>query len=241
MAHWPVLVLVYLGALLRPATVVPPAQSVTAASPAAPFFAAGTDIAATSAYVWRGFVPSGFSVQPSLWIGAGPVTVSSWMNLAEVDGLDPMTEHDLTVDYSARAAGGTISMGYINYVFPGVQAGGHSQEVYAGYAHASRFSPAVRVFHDFAEGSGTYVSAGAALPHAFGGGRWVVTGRASIGYNHRQWIDLSTWNDLNVGVTLALPVIAKRLAIAPFVARSQSLNAAAVPSRWYGGVGIGIK
>jgi hypothetical protein len=210
-----------------------------AAPEQAPLFAAGSDILATSAYVWRGFVPGGFSVQPALWITVGRLTVSSWMSFANFDG--PMTEHDLTIDYTTPVPHGDMSIGYVNYAFPGSSEGAHSQEVYVGYTHRSPFSPTLRVFHDLDVGSGTYVSGSLSYTFAVTSARLEFTPSAAIGYNHRQWVDASTWSDLNVGITVALPAILERMRVAPFLFRSQSLNRAEFPSRWYGGVGISLK
>ena len=229
------------GAETQPAA-APADEASTPAAPApepGPLFGAGSDILATSAYVWRGFVPGGFSVQPALWISVGRLKVSSWMNFANFDG--PMTEHDLTIDYTTPAPGGDLSIGYVNYVFPGAAEGAHSQEVYVGYTHRSPFSPGVRVFHDVDAGSGTYISGSLSYTYAMTPAGVEFTPSAALGYNHRQWIDVSTWSDLNVGITVSLPAIVARLSVAPFLFRSQSLNRAAFPSRWYGGVGVSMK
>ncbi len=214
----------------------PPRASVASG----PLFRAGTDLVATSAYVWRGFVPTGVSVQPALWIKAGPVTVSSWMNLSRVVTPSAMTEHDLTIDYAVGAPGGTFSAGLIDYVFPGALADTHSDELYVGYDVAAPFAPTLRVFHDIRAGSGTYVTAGASATRALGRG-WKVTPSVAVGYNHRQWIDASTWSDLTIGMKVTSPAIVGRLVVAPFVNRLQALDGQWFASRWYGGVGVGAK
>jgi hypothetical protein len=212
-------------------------------APAAPRLqvTAGTEFMATSAYVWRGFVPNAsFSVQPNTWVKVGDITVSSWMNVAREHAHNrPVTEHDLTVDYSKTRGNVTWSAGWINYVFPELTVGRHSNEVYVGVAHVSYLNPSVKVYQDVHEGSGTYVSA--AVNHAYEVGRFTLTPNAALGYNHHQWIDVSTFSDLNVGLKLTVPTPIKRLTLAPFVNHSRSLDTSVIPNRTFGGLAFAVR
>lgn len=202
---------------------------------------AGTDLVATSAYIWRGFVPTdAFSLQPTSWIRVGGLTISSWANVAGRRAGGPLTEHDVIVDYSASVGRLTLSAGWINYVFPPAETGRHSDEVYAGVAHASYLNPAVRVYQDVHAGSGTYLNAGVAHEYPMGHGI-AVTPSASIGYNHHQWIDRSTFSDATVGVKVKMPTGLKHLSVAPFVNYSRTLARELFPSRIYGGLGISVQ
>jgi hypothetical protein len=201
---------------------------------------AGTEFMATSAYVWRGFVPNAsFSVQPNTWMKVGDVTVSSWMNVAREHVQNrPVTEHDLTVDYSKSRGNVTWSAGWINYAFPELTAGRYSNELYVGVAHASYFNPSLRVYQDVHEGTGTYVNA--AVSHAYEVADFTLTPSVALGYNHHQWIDVSTFSDLNVGLRLTIPTPIKRLSVAPFVNHSRSLDAV-IPSRTFGGLALAVR
>ncbi len=200
----------------------------------------GVDLVGTSAYLWRGFVPTdALSVQPNLWIKAGDVTLSSWGNTARprVGGL--LTEHDFTVDYTRTAGRYVVSAGWINYLFPSVDVGRYSNEFYVGVSHASFLNPAVRVYHDVQVGAGTYVNAG--VSHEFAVGRALVTPSVAVGYNRHQWIAESTWSDALMGVKVKVPTSSKRLTLVPFVNYSRSLASGLFPSRFYGGLGVSVQ
>ena len=136
-------------------------------------FAAGVSV--VSAWVWRGFVLSDApAVQPTAWVKAGPLTVTSWMNVGEsVNGGHAFTEHDLTVDYSVPVGQATLSLGWTNYMFADLTEGRHSNEFYAGVAGGGFFSPALQVYHDVQEGHGTY--AVVTVSHAFAIEPWKVS------------------------------------------------------------------
>lgn len=201
---------------------------------------AGTDILGTSAYIWRGFVPTdAFSLQPNSWIKAGGLTLSSWSNMAGRNAGGFLTEHDFTLDYSKSAGRLTMSAGWINYVFPPAETGRHSNELYVGMAHASYLNPAVRVYQDVHAGKGSYLNV--AIAHEYPVGRVAVTPNATLGYNHHQWIDRSTFSDAAFGVKVKIPTPIRRLSISPFVTYSQTLAADIFPSRLYGGLGISVQ
>ncbi len=154
---------------------------------------AGTEFLASSSYVWRGFQPnSSFSVQPNTWVKIDNLTVSSWMNIARrhVEHR-PVTEHDLTIDYSATRGAFTWSAGWINYVFPEVETGRYSNELYAGFSHSSYLNPSFRVYQDVHAGTGTYVNVGVSHTYPVVSSKVTLMPSVALGYNHRQWIDTS--------------------------------------------------
>ena len=201
----------------------------------------GVDLVGTSAYLWRGFVPTdAASVQPNLWMKVGDVTVSSWGNTARPSaGGSMLTEHDFTVDYTRTTGRYVVSAGWINYLFPTVDVGRHSNEFYAGVSHVSFLNPTVRVFQDVQAGAGTYVNAG--MSHEFAVGRTLVTPSVAVGYNRHQWIAESTWSDAVMGVRVKVPTPSKRVMLAPFVNYSRSLASGLFPSRFYGGLGVSVQ
>jgi hypothetical protein len=234
----------------QPAVAMPQASSGAASSqapapPSAPKFTvtAGTEFIGSSSYVWRGFQPnSSFSVQPNTWVKVGNVTVSSWMNIARrhVENR-PVTEHDLTVDYSATRGAFTWSAGWINYVFPELETGRYSNELYAGFSHGSYLNPTFRVYQDVHEGSGTYVNLGVSHTYPVIGSKVTLSPSLALGYNHRQWIETSTFSDLNMGLRLTVPGPVKRLWLAPFINYSRSLDRAVLESKTYGGLSVAVR
>ena len=204
---------------------------------------AGVDVMATSAYVWRGFVPTDApSVQPAPWIKIGAVTITSWANVASHGSIGtPITEHDATIDYTRQTGAFALSAGYTNYFFPHASSDRISHEFYAGVAHDSYFSPSLRIYRDVAAGHGTYANASVAHTYALASRRITLTPNAAIGFNHHQWTNRSTWSDLSLGVRSTLPPVSSRLSLSPFITYSRSLAADMLPSRLYGGLVISAK
>jgi len=236
-------------AAVQPPPVAAPGTPAPPATPAAaPRFnvTAGTEFLASSSYVWRGFQPNGsFSVQPNTWVKIDNLTVSSWMNIARrhVEHR-PITEHDLTVDYSATRGAFTWSAGWINYVFPEVpagQSGRYSNELYAGFSHGSYLNPSFRVYQDVHAGTGTYVNVGVSHAYPVVSSKVTLMPSVALGYNHKQWIDVSTFSDLNLGLRLTVPGPVKRLWLAPFINYSRSLDRAVLESKTYGGLSVAVR
>jgi hypothetical protein len=222
----------------------PPVAAPAPPAPARRFnVTAGTEFLASSSYVWRGFQPNGsFSVQPNTWVKIDNLTISSWMNIARrhVEHR-PITEHDLTVDYSATRGSFTWSAGWINYVFPEVETGRYSNELYAGFSHSSYLNPSFRVYQDVHTGSGTYVNAGVSHTYPLIGSNVTLAPSVALGYNHKQWIEASTFSDLNMGLRLTMPGPVKHLWLAPFINYSRSLDRAVLQSKTYGGLSVAVR
>jgi hypothetical protein len=202
---------------------------------------AGAEIVFTSAYIWRGFVPTdAMSYEPTSWVKFGDITVSSWFNIAGDQPTGPITEHDLTVDYSKGFGSWTVSGGYINYVFPGASTDRVTHEFYGGVALAGPLNPTVKVFQDVHAGTGTYVAMGASQSVALKHGVTLTPG-VVVAYNHHQWIDDSDWSDANFSLKLSIPFPRQRVWLTPFMAYSKSLNEDFFPNKFYGGVGIAVR
>src|SRR5688572_8030367 len=148
----------------------------------------GSEVVATSSYIWRGFEDGGFSVQPRTWFRMGGFKTSSWFNLAaDTTERSTFTEQDITVEYGRSIASYTITGGWNGYFFPSGY--GHSHETFVSVQRAGPLAPSVSVYHDFRLGNGSYVSAGVA--HAWpalipGVG---LSSTFSVGYNHHHWTD----------------------------------------------------
>jgi hypothetical protein len=228
----PVLLVVASSASAQPSSDSPPAPRVTV----------GTDIAAVSAYVWRGFVPvPSTSVQPSLFVKAGDLTMTAWSNFASrgPNG-EAFTEQDITVDYGWTRGNAQMSVGYIWYAFPDLDGNQQSHELYAGITAPWRFSPSFRIYQDVGTGRGTYAQASVAHERPLY--RTLrVTASASLGYNHEQWVAGSGWSDLVLGAKVTIPTPQPRVSLAPFLFYSQSLDAERFPSRMFGGLNISLR
>src|SRR5688572_14238210 len=92
----------------------------------APTVTGGVNVDLFSHYVWRGFVlTDGFAFQPSVFVSTKGLTVTSWSSWSSTDAgcFDPddcpaIREHDFTIDYTRPVGSATLSVGYINYLFP---------------------------------------------------------------------------------------------------------------------------
>ncbi len=201
----------------------------------------GADLLATSAFVWRGFVDCDSTVlQPDVWVKAAGLTVSSWFNYAPTaPGSRPLTEHDLTVDYSFTRGKYTTSVGWTNYAFLDVDNDRVSNEVYVGLAREGMLSPTLKVFQDLQQGSGTYASLG--VQHAFSlGGTVGLAPSLAVGYNRRLYTPYSGFSDAVLGLKATIQTPVKGLALQPFAAYSLSLDDRIATDRFYWGVGASI-
>lgn len=241
----------------------PAAAPAPAAEEPAPSVTGGVNVDLFSKYVWRGFaLTDRFAFQPSVFVSTKGLTVTSWSSFSPT-GVDDnggfpgcfnedcpaWREHDLTIDYSKPVGKATISVGYINYLFPpfrtesakAVDAVGMTNEIYAGAAFAAPGNPFVKAYIDI-DGNeedgdtsrGTYLQFGVSQPIALAEGKATLTPMFSVAYNFNQWIaengcDFSDpdgpsacWNDANLGVKLAVPV--GKLTITPAAYVSIGLN-----------------
>jgi hypothetical protein len=189
-----------------------------------------------SHYVWRGFVlTDAFAFQPAAWVKMGDLTVSSWSSWSEGQDGGPLMEHDLTVDYTRAVGKATLSVGYINYLFPAIDEGSVSNELYFVSAFAAPLNPTVKAYVDVHEGSGTYLNFGISQPLPLNS-KLTLTPSFAIGYNHQQWIDESAWNDANFGLKLTVPINA-HFTLGPGIYYSKGLNDA-IPDKFYGGLSV---
>lgn len=201
----------------------------------------GGDVAITSAFVWRGFVlHDGACLQPDVWLALSDFTVTSWLNVRRgIPGDNHFNEHDFTVDYSRDAGRMTLSAGWTNYRFFGLEAG-HTNEFYAGASADVLLQPGVTVYKDVQMGSGTYVSVSAGHQWPMGG-RATAGAQVAFGYNNHLYIDGAGLSDVAVTLSLSLPVPSARLLLEPTLTYSHSLMPDAFPSRLFGGLSVALR
>ena len=240
------------AASMTVAVQTPAATPAPAPEPApAPSVTGGVNVDLFSHYVWRGFVLSDrFAFQPSVFVSSHGLTVTSWSSWSSTgaadDGSFPdcfdsdcpaLREHDLTIDFTKPVGKATVSVGYINYIFPGFRtdtakaadAVGVTNEFYAGVTFTAPGNPFVKAYFDVdgddgADVSrGTYLQFGVAPAFPIADGKATLTPMFSIAYNFKEWIPDNDWNDANFGVKIALPVN-KHFTITPAAYVSVGLN-----------------
>jgi hypothetical protein len=228
----------------------PPAAAAPAPAPApAPSVTGGVNVDLFSHYVWRGFVLTDrFAFQPSVYVSTHGLTLTSWSSWSSTgaadDGSYPdcfdsdcpvLREHDFTVDFTKPVGKAALSVGYINYVFPGFRtdsakaadAVGVTNEIYLGAAFTVTANPFVKIYFDVdgndgADTSkGTYLQFGVSQPFPLGKSKATLTPMFNMAYNFGEWIadggcditdpssGANCWNDANLGVKVALPVTSK--------------------------------
>jgi hypothetical protein len=242
-----------------------------APEPEPPSVTGGVNVDLFSHYVWRGFVlTDGFAFQPSVYVSTKGLTLTSWSSWSSTDYgcFDPddcpaIREHDFTVDYTRAVGNGSLSVGYINYLFPpartdaakAVDAVGLTNELYAGYTFTAPGNPFVKAYFDV-DGNdttdssrGTYLQFGVSQPIPLAEGKATLTPMFSVGYNFKQWIADNEWNDANLGVKVAIPV-SSHFTITPSAYISIGLNDTVrslgygddpldpARAKFYGGVGF---
>jgi hypothetical protein len=243
----------------------PPAAAPAAEEEAAPSVTGGVNVDLFSHYVWRGFaLTDGFAFQPSVFVSTRGLTFTSWSSWSSTDAgcFDPddcpaLREHDFTVDYTRGFGKATMSVGYINYLFPpyrtddakAADAVGVTNELYGGVTFTAPGNPFVKAFVDVdgddgADTSrGTYLQFGVSQPIPLAEGKATLTPMFSVGYNFKQWITENDWQDANLGVKVAIP--AGKITITPAVYLSIGLNDTVKAigygdgdTKFYGGVGF---
>jgi hypothetical protein len=249
----------------------PPAAAVAPApEEPAPSVTGGVNVDLFSHYVWRGFaLTDGFAFQPSVFVSTKGLTFTSWSSWSstdagcfDVDDCPALREHDFTVDYTRPVGMATVSVGYINYLFPPLRVDaakdadqvGVTNEIYGGVTFTAPGNPFVKAFIDV-DGDdldnisrGTYLQFGGSHPIPLAEGKATLTPMASIGYTFKQWNTENDWQDANLGAKVAIPL--GKITITPAVYVSIGLNDSvrsigygddpADPARakFYGGVGF---
>ena len=153
-------------------------------------------------YLLRGFEFSqGPVVQPTITATSGNATVGVLGNYDTVT--DTFNEVDLFGEYSRTVGRVTLTAGYNNIHFFGIDGLPRTQEAYvkAGLPDAS-LAPYVTVVHDFDHGKGTYAELG--VSHQPQGSPAIFS--ASVAYNNHYYREGSGFSNAVVGASFPIPV-----------------------------------
>ncbi len=145
----------------------PPPATAPAVAPVeepAPTVTGGVNVDLFSHYVWRGFaLTDGFAFQPSVFVSTKGMTFTSWSSWSSTDAgcfnaddCPAIREHDFTFDYTKPVGAATVSVGYINYLFPpyrtdeaeAADAVGATNELYGGVTFTTLLNPFVKAYFD---------------------------------------------------------------------------------------------
>jgi hypothetical protein len=204
-----------------------------------PAVTAGSEVVATSRYIWRGFEDGGFSLQPNTWIEFGGWRATSWFNLAaKPTERSAFTEQDVRVQYARRFGSYEIAGGWTGYFFPcGYR---HSHATFVTIEREGPLTPSIAVYHDFRLGNGTYVNAAIAHPWPAIIPAIELASTFGVGYNRHQWTDETGFSDANIGLRGTWRGNG-RISLSPFIKYSRSLNRLMVPTRTYGGIELAVR
>src|SRR6056297_1722896 len=147
---------------------------------------AGADF--VSGYVWRGMTfNDGLVIQPWLDVSANGFAVNVWGNYDVHDYHDTLddsefSEIDWTLSYDFTLEPVNLSVGHIEYLFPGSDTPG-TGEVFlsAGISPVKGLSAGIDIYYDYDEVEDYYLSAGPSYDYEFDCGFSVGAG-ARAGY-----------------------------------------------------------
>ena len=252
--------------VLEAQTPPPAAAPAPAPEEPAPSVTGGVNVDLFSHYVWRGFaLTDGFAFQPSVFVSTNGLTFTSWSSWSSTDAgcfnaddCPALREHDFTVDFTKPVGTATVSVGYINYLFPpyrtdeakAADAVGVTNELYAGVTFTAPAQPVREglLRRRRRRTTATPRRAPTCSSASASRSRWPRARRRSRRCSRSpttssQWITEDDWNDANLGVKLAIP--AGKFTITPAMYLSIGLNDTVKAigygdgdTKFYGGVGF---
>jgi uncharacterized protein (TIGR02001 family) len=133
------------------------------------------DVALFGKYVWRGIsTTDGAVVQPSVTLEhPSGLCFNLWANVDATDVNDQsgkISEIDYTLDYTWQGYGSDLSVGAVHYTFPntGIES---TSEVYLGAGFDAPLCPCARLYYDFGQTDGFYLSLGGSHSLGLSAGR----------------------------------------------------------------------
>jgi len=206
---------------------------------------AGMDV--VSAYVWRGITfNDGLVLQPSVDVSSNGFGINVWGNL-DVDDYDDtldsgeFSEVDITLSYGFDLDPVSVTVGYIDYLFPNGIEG--TREAFLGVSTepVPGVSLGLTGYYDFDEVDDYYFNLGVGYAHEFNGGLAMGVS-ASAGYAGEDMSagDDGGLNEYTLGVD-ATYVVTEALCLGAFVAYTDTFDEDVLPEQdvdVYGGASI---
>lgn len=200
------------------------------------------EAAAVYNYAWRGFMlAEALVVQPSLTLGLGEtgIALNIWGSAAITDRdlYEGADELDFTLSYDmplGENAG--LSVGYIQYTFPGLEEDNLSGETYASISFDNTLAPSILASYDFWLMEAFYASAGIGPEFAVGESATLGLG-ASVGVSN--YAEEFGFNDVQASASLGLTL--GGAAVTPFAGFSYGADKVNVDnSAYWAGVSVGF-
>ncbi len=197
-------------------------------------------------YLWRGQnLGSDTSFQPYVTASPdfepfGDLSFTYWLDFTQNSRSTNEREQDFMVDYTfpfddMLICAGLInddtpdfikgildfdfSAGYIYYYFP--PDGTDSHEYYFKIASNMILHPYIAIYHDFDQGSGTWIERG--ISQDFDLKLFTLSTFAILGYNHRQWAKTEGFCNLHFGGSIPIE-LGTHMVIEPFLSYSKRLD-----------------
>lgn len=198
-------------------------------------------------YLWRGLnLGSDTSWMPYVTVSPdfepfGDLSFTYWADITQNERGNDEREFDFVVDYTfsflelmkqmfcynpddnpeliTKLLDFEFSAGYIYYYFPPDSTDSH--EYYFKMVHNLPLHPYMAIYHDFDQGSGTWIERG--ISQDFDLKLFTLSTFASIGYNHRQWVKDEGFANLHFGGSIPVE-LGTHMIIEPFLSYSKRLN-----------------
>lgn len=202
-----------------------------------------------SKYVWRGIPQTTEGAfQPSLtFAGDKGYSLNVWASYDNDAG--ELREVDYTGDYTWSAAGVEMSAGVIHYAFPNTNFSS-TTEVYLGVGFDAPLSPTAKLYYDFREADGFYLSLGGSHSLSLGeeGNAKALDLAASVGLGSSDFNDFYFGQDKTALVDFLLSAsmsfpMGESGAIMPSLSYTRLLDSklkggVADPDSFFGGVTV---
>lgn len=174
-----------------------------------------------SSYIWRGFeLHEDMAVQPSVGITYRGFGANLWSDYNTDPG--EAVETDLTLNYTFAKDKFNFDAGYIYFSLDGAD---DTQEIYASVGYDVLLSPALTVYYDIEEGSGSFITA--SIGHDFTFEKDIsLSFGAAVSYNMESRYsigDYSDFHNLDLSAALTVPV-AENISILPKIAYTAALS-----------------
>lgn len=161
------------------------------------------DVTALTDYVWRGYSLSDDSIviQPTATVSYKGFSFNLWGNIDTDSNDNAFNETDMTLSYDWSFDKVSMGLGYIYYALEGAD----SQEIYLSFGLDTILAPSLKIYRDFDEFDGLYISLGAGHSFAFSD-TLALDLSAAVGYLDYDDTDYSELHDGSITASMTFPV-----------------------------------